>query len=151
MRKIILFLLTSIIFISSCNKIKSKAKETIKQGGKTVGETASDFFEGVSEGIEKNLKSEIVLSQSLDKKGLEIGSYSVENQGIGNNDNKLILYLIFNKNFDDTLLVKVFNKNNLEVGRTKLAIQNEANNAKHYNFVFDKRTHIDSKSKITLE
>ncbi len=151
MKKITLLLVILLLSISSCDKIKRKAKETIKQGGETVGKTASEFYQGVADGVEDNLKSEIILSENLKEKGLELGNFEIENQSILENDNKLILYIIFNKDFEDTVFVKAINKKGLEIGRTKLAIQSKAKNAKHYDFTFDKRTNIEAKSRIIIE
>lgn len=51
----------------SCNRISQKAKTTINKTGETVGETATEFFEGVAEGVDKTLECEIVLSDDLKK------------------------------------------------------------------------------------
>jgi hypothetical protein len=51
--KKILVLLLLVFTLVSCNQIKSKTKETINESGEIVGKSASEFIEGVSEGIDK--------------------------------------------------------------------------------------------------
>lgn len=149
MKLITLFLL--LVLTISCGKVKEKAKESINKGGETVGKTATEFFEGVSEGIDKTLQCEILLSQGLQDKGLKTGKFSIESDPNGGRNNLLILYLIFNKDIKTSLTAKVFDKNGLEVGRANIEVTSDAGNASYYDFVFDKRTYIEVKSKITLE
>ena len=87
---LILFVLTS------CNRIADKTKEGINKGGEVVGETATEFFEGVSEGVDKTLECEIKLSNQLVNKGLRTGVYDIIS-GANDNNNKLTLYLILTK------------------------------------------------------
>ena len=151
MRKaIVLFTLLMFIF-GSCNRIKTKTKETLNKGGEVVGKTASEFFEGVSEGIDKTLQCEISLSEDLKRKGLKIGKFSVESDTAGGYNNLLSLYLIFDKDFKSSISIKVFDKSKVEIGRTKIDIENKKDAAGYYDFVFDKRTYIEVKSKIIIE
>jgi hypothetical protein len=143
-------ILFSILFFSSCNRIANKTKEGINKGGEVVGETATEFFEGVSEGVDKTLECDIVLSKNLLEQGLKTGVYDIESQPIGNN-NKLTLYIIFNQNFDKDVIAKAYNKKGLEIGRATTNISGKANDAGYFNFEFDKRTDIGFRNKITLE
>ena len=149
MRHIILIL--SVLMLSvSCGRIKEKAKETINKSGETVGKTTTEFFEGVSEGIDKTLQCELSLSSSLMEKGLKTGKFNIENSERGRN-NQLTIYLIFDKDFKSLVSAKVFDKNGLEVGRAKIEIEGKTDEAGYFDFTFDKRTYIEVKSKIVLE
>jgi hypothetical protein len=148
-QKIITLLL--LIAVVSCNRVKNEAKEGINKGGETVGKTATEFFEGVSEGIDKTLQCQIILSQAIQNNGIKIGKFSINNLPEGGTNNLLTLYLIFDKDFKSSITAKAYDKNGLEVGRAKLSIENKAGNAGYYDFAFDKRTHIEVKSKIVLE
>ena len=150
MKQILTLLLLILFAFVSCGRVKEKAKEGINKGGEMVGGTATEFFEGVSEGIGKTLQCEIVLSQELQNKGVRTGKFSIDNFEGGKN-NLLVLYLIFDNDFNSSITAKVFDKNGLEIGRTKLDIENKAGNAGYYDFAFDKRTYIEVKSKIQLE
>lgn len=140
-----------ILGISSCNNIENKAKKTINKGGEAVGKSSAEFFEGVSEGVDKTLQPELMLSENLKMKGLEHGKYTVERDSGCHNKNKLILYLIFNKNFQDTLLVKAFDKHGMETGRTFQVLNMKSGQADYFDFVFDERTNLEVKSKIKIQ
>jgi hypothetical protein len=144
-------LLLLMVAVISCGKVKEKAKETINKGGEMVGKTGAEFFEGVSEGVDKTLQCEISLSQGLKNKGLKTGKFSINNSQEGGINNQLTLYLIFDKDFKSSITVKVCDKTGLEMGRTKLEIENQAGNAGYYDFAFDRRTCVEVKSKIYLE
>lgn len=145
--------LTSVVLVllfMSCNRIANKTKESINRGGEVVGESATEFFDGVSEGVDKTLECKILLSKNLVKKGLKKGIYDVESQSIGNN-NKLTLYLIFNKDFEKVLIAKAYNKSGLEIGRAKSTVTGKKGDAGYYDFEFDERTDIGFRNKITIE
>ena len=148
--KPIISILAVLVLIVSCGRIKEKAKETINKSGETVGKTATEFFEGFSEGIDKTLQCEVSLSQSLMDKGLKTGKFAIENAEGGSN-NQLTIYLIFDKDFKSSVTAKAFDKNGLEIGRTKIDIEGKANEAGYFDFIFDKRSQIEVKSKIVLE
>jgi hypothetical protein len=64
---IVTIVFISLIFVS-CNRIADKTKEGINKGGEVVGKTATKFFEGISEGVDKTLECDIILSKNLLKK-----------------------------------------------------------------------------------
>lgn len=149
--KKLLTILTLAITIISCDRVKEKTKETINKGGEAVGKTATEFIEGVSEGVDRTLQCEITLSKTLQDKGLETGKFSIKNDTTGGQNNLLTLYIIFDQDFKNDISVKAFDKNGMEIGRTKMQIEGKAGDAKYYDFIFDKRTYIEAKSKITIE
>ncbi len=95
---------------SSCNKIKNTAKKALNKGGETVGKTATEIVEGVTEGVEKTLKCDIKLSDQLKNAGLRTGTYSIRKDSNSVNRNVLTLYLIFEKDFNKKIIVKALNK-----------------------------------------
>jgi hypothetical protein len=149
MKQNILFVLVVIAF-AACGKVKQEAKEVINKGGETVGKGATEFVEGIGEGVDKTLECNLVLSDALKAQGLGHGKFSVENSDSGHHD-KFVLYLIFEKDFQAELNMKAFDKAGLEEGRTKLKVAGKAGEARFFDFVFDRRTSIDFRSKITLE
>ena len=79
--KQIISILSVLMLFASCGRVKEKAKDAINKGGETVGKTATEFFEGISEGIDKSLQCEISLSKSLVDNGLRTGKFMIENAG----------------------------------------------------------------------
>lgn len=149
MRNILVFI-TFLSLILSCGRVKETAKETINSGGEMVGKTAAEFIEGVSEGVSETIDCEVELSQDLISKGLSKGKYVIESENSSNN-NKLITYLIFENDFSSELKALVFDKNGIEIGRSSIAIEKNAGEAGYFDFVFDERTHIETKSIIKIQ
>lgn len=150
MKKII-FITTILGLFMSCNKVKETTKETINKTGETVGKSATEFFDGVSDGVEKTLECEITLSYQLIENGLKTGKYEIKSNLNNGKDNILVLYLIFDKDIDQTLYLKAFDKKNVEIGRSKLEITGKKGEAEYFEFHFNDRTDIESKSKISIE
>ena len=144
------FILTLFLF-SSCDRVKSGAKNTINKGGEVVGKTATEFIEGVSEGIDETLDCKISLSEDLKKKGIKTGKFAINNDSLNGINNMLTVYLIFDNDFNGTITAKAFDKNGLEIGRKKMEAESNAGEAGYCDFVFDKRTQIEVRSKIILE
>ncbi len=61
------------------------------------------------------------------------------------------MYLIFDNNFNKKVTLKVFDEDGQEYGRITQLINGEKNEAKYVDFVFDKRTNIDGKGKVSFE
>ena len=145
-----LFFFVIVLFIS-CNKVKETAKETINKSGETVGKTATEFVEGITEGVDRSLDCTIKISEELTSKGLKTGKFNIENDSLGGKNNKVVMYFIFDKNFDEEVSIKTFDKKDLEAGRTKLLMTGKAGEAKYFDIIFDKRTNIETKSNITID
>ena len=148
--KIYIFALVLLAFLS-CERVKNKTQETINAGGEAVGKSATEFVEGVSEGIDKTLEAKIKLSPNLIKNGLSTGKFEITDNPLGGNDNLLTLYLIFNQDFDGILRVKVFDKNGLETGRAKLEVKGIKGDANYFDFTFGNRVEIEARSLIVVE
>jgi len=140
-----------LLTLSSCDRLMNKTKETINKGGETVGKTATEFFEGVSEGIDKTLQCDVVLSQKLIDNGLTTGKFAVENDSAGGANNVLVLYIIFDKDFSGSVMAKAYDKMGLEIGRSAIDVSGKTGDAGYFDFKFDKRTYIEVKSKIIIE
>jgi len=145
-----IFCIALLTILMSCNRITNKAKEGINKGGEVVGESATEFFDGVSEGVDRTLECEILLSKELKNKGLKKGVYDIESQPIVNN-NKLTLYLIFKQDFRKEVMAKAYNKKGQEIGRTKAIIEGNSGEAAYFDFLFDERTDIGYRNRITIE
>jgi hypothetical protein len=136
------------LFIS-CTKVKDKAKDTLNEGGEIVGKAVTEVAEGITEGVDRTLDCTLKLSPDLKARGLHHGKFSVESDSGGSN-NKLSVYLITDSAFSDTLFLKVYDKTGAEMGRMKQHVWGNAGDAKFHDFVFDKRTHIEVRSRIEI-
>ncbi len=150
MKYIQLFTVLTVLCLTSCNRITNTTKDGINKGGEVVGEAATEFFEGVSKGVDHTLDCEIIFSKSLKSKGVSMGVYDIDSHA-NNKKNQLTLYLIFEQNFEGDLTAKVYNKKNLEIGRAHSTITAKAGDAAYYDFQFDKRTDIGYRNTIVIE
>lgn len=151
MKSSLYIILLAVFTLFSCERVKKKTQDTINAGGEAVGKSATEFVEGVSEGIDKTLEVKVKLSTPLQKKGISTGKFTVSDNPQGGNDNMLTLYLIFDQDYDDIMYVKVFDKNGLETGRAKLEVKGSKGEAAYFDFRFNQRTEIEYRSLIVVE
>lgn len=104
MKKLIV-LFVAIITIAAYTEIKEQTKKAINKSGEVVSKTATEFVEGISEGVDKTLQCELSLAQALTDKGLKTSAHSIQSSREAS-DNKLQLYLIFSQNFNTPLTLK---------------------------------------------
>ncbi|WP_346882421.1 hypothetical protein [uncultured Algibacter sp.] len=93
----------------------------------------------------------VLLSQELIDKGIKTGSFTIADIELEGKNNLLTLYIIFDKAFNAEVIAKAFDKNNLEIGRSKINIEGSVGEAKYFDFEFDKRTYIGVRNKIMIE
>ena len=149
MKNICLFVIV-FLFLSCGDNIKEKTQETLNKGGEMVGETATEVLEGIREGMDQSLECELILSDPLIQDGVAAGKFEVASDSIGGTNNVLTVYLIFNKEFSDTIHAKAFSKKNFEIGRSRVVVTAKAGDTAYYDFKFDRRTYIEVKSRIEL-
>lgn len=147
MKKLIVPLVLVIGF-SSCSS--DSIKEKINKAGDVAGQTAGEFIEGASKGVKKAFDVKVKLSDSLVTQGIALGKCSISSDSIGD-DNMLLAYIIFNKDFKGILTAKVLDENGLEMGRSKAVVSSTAGNAGFVEFHFDKNTHVGSKNVLELD
>ena len=146
MKKIILALATLCLAACSSNSIKEK----INKVGDVAGQTAGEFIEGASKGVQKAFDVKITPPEGLKTKGINFGKATVSSDSAGT-DNLLLLYVIFNADFEGKLTAKVFDDQAQEKGRSAQTLSGKKDEAKFIEFHFDKRTNIDSKDKLVIE
>jgi len=134
----------------SCNWFKQKGKEVANKTGEAAATVSSEFVEGASKGIEKTFVNEVIFSEDLKKAGVTSGKIIISSTDSATDD-IVRAYLIFDNDFQRDITVKVFSPEGIEYGRVKETISAKKDEAKYVDFVFDKRTNIDSKGKITFE
>jgi hypothetical protein len=145
-----IILIISAIFLFSCQDVKEKASETLNKTGEAVGNTATRFVQGVSEGIDQTKESTLSVNNSLIKKGLKYGKFYLSDFG-QTNKNVLSVYFIFEKDFSGSLIAKVYDVQNQEYGRVKISLKGKAGEARFVDFEFDKRSIFEAQSRFTVE
>lgn len=135
-------------FAIACNDVSDTAKKVVNKSGEVVGETASDFIEGVGKGIWQSLDCNIFLDSALVALGLESGKYAILSSPQGGENNLLTIYFIFNQDFNQEISIVAKDKNDLEIGRTTKKIKGSKGSAEYFDIEFHKRTYIEAKSNI---
>lgn len=138
------------LLLTSCNWFKQKTKDTVHKAGEVTAKAGSEFADGVAKGVEKTFENEVSFSDELSKQGLKAGRVLVLNSDSAT-DNVLSAYLIFDADLDRKLIVKVFDEKGLEYGRLVQQVTGHKGEARYVDFIFDKRTNIDGKGKLTFE
>jgi len=139
-----------VLAIFACNRVKETTKEVIHTAGEVAGKSASEFGDGVVEGIDQTFGCTVKLSPELIAAGVSTGKYTLPDSA-GTGKYTLSIYLIFAKDYSNSIQSIVNNEAGLEYGRTKCIIDAKANETGYYDFVFDKRTNIESKSVFILK
>jgi hypothetical protein len=143
-------ILAAIVIFASCNSFKEKSKNTINKAGEVVGKAGSEFADGMKKGVEKTFTNPMELSADLKAKGLQTGKIII-NGTDSTTDNIVSAYLIFNGDINQSVTMKLFSDAGQEFGRANQPLKAAKGEARYVDFVFDKRTNIDGKGKITLE
>lgn len=135
--------------LCSCDWAGRKSKEALNKGGELAGTAATEVIEGVTTGVERTWKVDVELSSELLERGLILGTTQVESDAQGR-DNRLILYLSTERGLVDTLSAIAYDKDGLEMGRTRLALDAAPNSGDHYTLQFQERTDLARKTRVFI-
>ena len=148
------FLFIAIVLASlvSCKDSEEKTEEFEEKAGSAIDSTVETIKHGVEDAKEElnsSLTPDIILNESLKEKGISIGKYTIENDKKGT-DNKLVIYIITEKDFNGTLTFKVLDKKGVESGRQALKLTAKAGEAGYKEVIFDERTNIQNSYTIEI-
>ncbi len=138
----------ALLTLSACQQISDKSKAVIKEGGNAVGQGASQFVDGVKDGVDRTFQSQLVVDSSLLRAGFHTGKFSV-----GKPDSIYILtvYGIYDRAIDRELSVRVYDERGQEYGRSHSHASGHAGEASYLDFRFDQRTDIESRSRFVIQ
>jgi hypothetical protein len=145
--KSILLLFISAALLTSCSK---QSQENVQKAGDAVGQGSAIFFHALVDGVDKVLQCPIDIDPVLVAKGIALGNDKVSSfSTVGRN--VLTLYIIFNKDFNDKILVKVYDSDGHEYGRASQTISAKQGDAKYIDFTFDDHAVLTAKSRFEME
>lgn len=139
-----------VLLLSSCDWAGRKGKEALNKGGELAGTAATEVIEGVTTGVERTWKVDVQLSPELVHRGLILGRTQVMADEAGQ-DNRLVVYLSTEQGLTDTLSAIAYDKDGLEIGRTRLALQAPPHSGEHYELRFQDRTELGRKSRVVIQ
>lgn len=118
--------------------LQNEGKKAAKSASKGVGE----IIKGVNSGISESINVAEVQSDPAFKANFE----DCKAEKIYGEDSdatkKVTVYLIAKKDFSGKLLLRAFNDEKKEIGRSSLEVTIKKDDAKYVDFVFDARTHL---------
>ena len=129
-------------FAKHLRGFKPESVSVLATNALRVARNRSEFIARAEEVL--GFQIEISKNENLTDSGIELGKTL-------QNDSSLDIYTIYNKDFNDSLLVKVFDKTGQEIGRQKTLFSGKKDAAHYVNIEFDSRTNIDYDSKVTIE
>ena len=135
----------------ACGRAKDGVKDAINKGGEIAGQTAGEFIKGAKEGVEETFAVNVELGERVQALGITTGQTRATSGEQSTTTNQLDLYLIFSADISDTLLVKAFDADHLEMGRATLPISGTRNGAGWFTITFPEQTDLESKGSVVLE
>lgn len=135
----------------ACGRAKDGVKDAINKGGEIAGQTAGEFIKGAKEGVEETFAVNVVLGQRVRELGISTGQTRATSGAQSSTTNQLGLYLIFSNDISDTLLVKAFDADHLEMGRATLPVKGTRSGAGWFTITFPEQTDLESKGSVVLE
>jgi len=150
MKKAFIYITVLALALACKNEVEEKTKDAFEKGTKAVEETADKVVDEVSSRFEDSRGCELALSQQIKEKGISTGKFYIEKDSVTKKHNKLVVYLINDKNYKGAINFKVADKDGVEIGRTSIDISEKTATAGYRDVVFDKRTDIEPKSIISI-
>jgi hypothetical protein len=177
MKKVYLLLLVALIAVSACKskeeekndaeatskfltekkaRIAKGVGEAMKGEGKeaaaSVSEGAGEVLKGGSSGFDKSLvKVTVEADKVLIDKGIEVSRAARLPELNSKGQEGITVYVICNKTFGGTLLMKAYDASGEEVGRSSAALKGGVDSAQYVNFYFDNRTPLNVVKKYSLK
>ena len=145
-----LMVFIALIPLLSCNWAKEKTKATVNKTGEVVAKTGSEFVDGMSKGIEKTFQQSVSFSEILKQQGIQTGKIIISGTD-STTDNIISAYLIFDKDVELPITIKIFSQQNLEYGRVTQTVKGHKGEARFVDFIFDKRTNLNGKDKLVIQ
>ena len=132
MKPLTVFVLS--LLLVSCGK---EADDLVDKAGESVGKQISNFSRAVGEGVD----NEMLVKVNLDKTVQELGltSTTAKRLPIGDPKKGISVYFIAAKDIDTSLRAIAKNGQDVEIGRSKLAVKMKKDDAAYLIFEFDQQ------------
>jgi hypothetical protein len=105
------------------------------KAGDAVGQHLTEFTKGIGKGIDKQMLVDVAVKPEVYALGLT--NTFAKSLGLDEHKKGFTVYFIASQSVSNTLVVRAFNADGLEIGRTKQQIVMEKDDAKYVTFEFD--------------
>ncbi|MBO2007788.1 hypothetical protein [Hymenobacter negativus] len=131
--------------------MKHKAKETLRETSETVGQSATVVADGLATGAQR-AAAQTSLSAALQARGLRLGkSFVASDDSARAGRPQLLLYVIFERAFQDTVRVRLLDNQGTEYGRSRLLLQGKADDARPFPVRFEPHLHFELGTQVVVE
>lgn len=169
-------ILISVLFLTSCMSKEEKLKKAEEEGnelvsvkakvidgagkalqkeGKEAVESASkgigELIKGVNSGVNESINNSKIISEPTFKLNFEECKAEKVYGSDTDKVKKVNVYLIAKNDFKGKLLLKAFDSNKKEIGRSSIEVSIKKDDAKYVDFSFDERTHLLQTDYFTIK
>ncbi|MBF7091058.1 hypothetical protein IUY40_05850 [Flavobacterium sp. ALJ2] len=127
--------------------LQEQGKEAAKSASKGIG----DVIKGINSGISESINTSKVISEPTFKVNFEECKAEKIYGADTDKQKKVTIYLIAKNDFKGDLILKAYDANKKEIGRSRLEISIKKDDAKYVDFSFDERTHLLQTEYFTIK
>ena len=127
--------------------LQEQGKDAAKSASKGVG----DVIKGINSGISESINESNVIPEGTFKTNFEEPKAEKIYGADADKIKKVTIYLIAKKDFKGDLILKAFNANEREIGRSRLNVSIKKDDAQYVDFAFDERTHLLQTEYFTIK
>lgn len=137
------------------SKLIEGAGKALQEEGKAAAKSASkgigDIIKGINSGMSESISNSKVIPEPTFKANFEECKAEKIYGADTDKQKKVTIYLIAKKDFNGKLLLKAFNSDKKEIGRSSLEVSIKKDDAKYVDFSFDERTHLLQTEYFTIK
>lgn len=137
------------------SKLIEGAGKALQEEGKAAAKSASKGIGDVIKGINSGMSESINNSKVIADPGFTANFDECKAEKIYGADaekhKKVTIYLIAKKDFNGKILLKAFNEDKKEIGRSNMEVSIKKDDAKYVDFEFDERTHLLQTEYFTIK
>ncbi|KUJ61529.1 hypothetical protein AR687_12680 [Flavobacteriaceae bacterium CRH] len=137
------------------SKLIEGAGKALSEEGKAAAKSASKGIGDVIKGMNSGVNESINTSKVIADPSFTVNFDECKAEKIYGADaekhKKVTIYLIAKKDFKGKILLKAFDEDKKEIGRSSLEVSIEKDDAKYVDFVFDERTHLLQTEYFTIK
>jgi hypothetical protein len=141
--------------VSTKAKLIEGVGDALQKEGKSAVESvtkgAGEIIKGANSGITESLNVSSVISQPSFKVNFEDCKAEKKYDSETDKSKKVSVYLIAKNDFKGKLILKAFNADKKEIGRSSIDIDIKKEDAKYVDFSFDERTHLLKTDYFTIQ
>ncbi|KAF2080360.1 hypothetical protein [Flavobacterium sharifuzzamanii] len=128
------------------SKLIEGAGKALQDEGKAAAKSASkgigDVIKGINSGVNESINQSDVIAEASFKANFEDCKAEKIYASSEDKEKKVTIYLIAKNDFKGDLILKAFNADKKEIGRSRLKVDIKKDDAKYVDFTFDERTHL---------